>query len=142
MPYILVVEDDPNNALVFEAILRRIGGFDVGVTEDVDEIIESCRSGKVDLVIMDVSLTQSFFNGEKVDGLDIAKLLKEDDECKNIPVLLATAHAMKGDKERFLTMSGADGYITKPVMDHRGFVDTVKALILESENHPEIDKTV
>jgi two-component system, cell cycle response regulator DivK len=40
-----------------------------------------------------------------------------------------TAHAMEGDRETFLDQSGADGYISKPVVDHQQFVDQIKALL-------------
>lgn len=126
MAHILVVEDDPNNAMVFVAVLNRLGGFEVTVEENVDKILEASRSGTVDLIIMDVSLTQSFYEGKKVNGLEITKVLKADDECKDIPVILATAHAMKGDKERFLSDCGAEDYITKPIMDHENFIEKVK----------------
>jgi two-component system, cell cycle response regulator DivK len=133
MAHILVVEDDPNNALVFEAVLKRIGKFEVTVSENVDEILSLCRSGKIDLVIMDVSLTQSYYQGKKVDGLEITRLLKNDETAERIPVLLATAHAMKGEKERFLAASGADGYVTKPVLDHHALVRQIGELIQKSK---------
>ena len=145
MAHILVVEDDMNNALVFEAILKRLGGHEVEITEDVDVIFEQCRSGSIDLVVMDVSLTKSFYEGKKVNGLEITQVLRSDEACKDIPILLATAHAMKGDKERFLTTSGAEDYITKPIMDHHKFIGKVSALLEkkeEKENSTEKENTV
>ncbi len=130
MEHILVVEDDVNNAQVFKALLSRLGGFTVSVTEDVEEILRLCRAGTVNLVIMDVSLSQSFHNDEKFDGLDITRLLKEDEKTRHIPVVLATAHAMKGDRERFLAASGADGYVTKPVVNHRELIGKIRDLIV------------
>ncbi|HAK97354.1 MAG TPA: hypothetical protein DCM87_20785 [Planctomycetes bacterium] len=132
MAHILVVEDDPNNALVFDAVLKRIGRFDVTVSENVDEILSLCRAGKIDLVLMDVSLKQSFYGGAKVDGLDITRLLKKEPSCAGIPVLLATAHAMQGDTGRFLTASSADGLVTKPVLDHHALVRQIRELIQRS----------
>jgi CheY-like chemotaxis protein len=38
-----------------------------------------------------------------------------------VPVLLATAHAMRGDAEKLLADSGADGYVSKPIIDHDEF---------------------
>ena len=133
MAKILVVEDDHNNARVFEAILRRMGGFDVVLSEDVGEILDLCRRGEIDLVIMDISLTRSYWQGKKVDGIDITRLIKEDPETSHIPVLLATAHAMKGDRERFLEASGAEGYVAKPVLDHQAMIEDIRRLIAAKE---------
>ena len=133
MAHVLVVEDDASNAQVFEGILRRIGGHEVAVTERVEEILKQCRSGAIDLVIMDVSLSRSYYRDEKVDGLDIARLLKKDPSTRKIPILLVTAHARKGDRERFLASSGAQAYVTKPVFDHHAFLDCVHGLIADSK---------
>ncbi|MBN1419975.1 MAG: response regulator [Planctomycetes bacterium] len=136
MAHILVVEDDVNNARVFEAVFRRLGGFEVTVSEDVEQILALCRGGNVDLVVMDVSLVSSFYKGEKVDGLAVTRILKGEPSTASIPVLLATAHAMKGDRERFLSESGADGYISKPILDHHGLVNQVRSMIADRETSP------
>jgi len=62
-----------------------------------------------------------------MDGINITQLLKAAPQTAHLPVILVTAHAMEGDRENFLGQSGADGYITKPVIDHQDFVDQVKA---------------
>jgi CheY-like chemotaxis protein len=49
------------------------------------------------------------------------------------PVLLLTAHAMRGDRERLLGLSGADDYVAKPIVDHHEFVGTVQRLIDEAQ---------
>ena len=129
MPNVLVVEDDASNAQVFRAILKRIGGFQVTVTEDVEEVLNLVRARSVDLVIMDVSLSNSYYEDEKLDGLAITRLLKSEGATRGTPVLLTTAHAMAGDRERFLAASGANGYVAKPVMDHHGLIAQIRALI-------------
>ena len=47
-------------------------------------------------------------------------------------MLLATAHAMRGDAERLLAESGADQYISKPIVDHDVFVACVRELVREA----------
>jgi CheY-like chemotaxis protein len=126
---VLIVEDDPINMKVFAKILTKRGGFEVKGTENVDEVMAIAKSGNATVILMDVSLANSFYQGEAVDGIKITQLLKGDEETKNIPVILVTAHAMRGDKDSFLAESGADGYISKPVVDHQGFIDTVKGMI-------------
>ena len=129
MSTILIVEDDPINIRVFTKILKKRGKFDVVCSEDVDYILTMANEGKADAIVMDVSLTNSSYQGESVDGIRITQLLKSGDKTRDIPVILVTAHAMQGDRESFLEKSGADGYISKPVVDHQAFVDQIQGLI-------------
>jgi CheY-like chemotaxis protein len=78
---------------------------------------------------MDVSLANSIYQGKPIDGIKITQLLKADPTTASLPVILVTAHAMQGDREAFLSQSGADGYISKPVVDHQAFVDHIKGMI-------------
>lgn len=126
---IMVVEDDPMNAKFFELTLKRRGNFDVIVTENVDQIFALIRQGVIDMIVMDVSLTNSYYNGERVDGITLSRLIKQDNSSGEIPILLATAHAMKGEQEAFLKESGADGYVSKPVIDPNRFIMKVNELI-------------
>ncbi len=129
MTTILIVEDDPTNVRVFSKVLTKRGGLAVKHTEDVAEVIEIARSGEVALILMDVSLTRSVYEGKMMDGVKITQLLKADPLTMNVPVILLTAYAMEGDREKFLNQSGADDYISKPVIDHQAFVDQIKALL-------------
>lgn len=129
MKTVLIVEDDPINARVFSKILTKRGGLEVKHTENVDEVMQIARSREVDIILMDVSLSHSVYQGKPVDGIRITQMLKEDPSTSDLPVVLVTAHAMEGDRETFLKQSGADGYISKPVVDHQQFVDQVMGLL-------------
>jgi len=131
---ILVVEDDPMNAKLFQLILARKAGFKVEVTEDPARVLEVVRAGGADLIIMDVSLSNSAWDGVPVDGLEITRRLKLDPEARHIPILLATAHAMKGSKEKFLQESGADDYISKPIVSADELIQRIQTL-LGKRNH-------
>ncbi|NJL46537.1 MAG: response regulator [Leptolyngbyaceae cyanobacterium SM2_5_2] len=129
MKTVLIVEDDLVNARVFSKILTKRGGLAVKHTEDVEEVMAIARSGEADVILMDVSLSHSMYQGKPMDGIKITQLLKSDPGTANLPVILVTAHAMEGDRETFLSQSGADGYISKPVIDHQEFVDQIKSAI-------------
>ncbi len=131
---ILVVEDDPMNAKLFQLILARKAGYHVEVTENPAVVFERARSGDVDLIIMDVSLSNSEMDGVPVDGLEISRRLKRDPVAGRIPILLATAHAMKGSRESFLRSSGADDYISKPIVSADDLIARIQALIEKREN--------
>ncbi|BAZ04623.1 response regulator [Calothrix sp. NIES-3974] len=131
MKTVLIVEDDLINARVFSKILTKRGGLNVKHTENVDEVMEIAHSGGADIILMDVSLSRSVYQGKQVDGIKITQILKADPQTASLPIILVTAHAMEGDRENFLQQSGADGYISKPVVDHQQFVDQIKALLDE-----------
>ena len=129
MKTVLIVEDDLINARVFSKILTKRGGLEVKHTEDVDEVLQIAKARDADIILMDVSLSRSVYEGKPVDGIKITQMLKADPETSTVPIILVTAHAMQGDREAFLKQSGADAYISKPVVDHQEFVDKIKSLI-------------
>ncbi|MBP0001411.1 MAG: response regulator [Cyanobacteria bacterium SID2] len=132
MTTVLVVEDDPINWRVFQKILTRRGGLNALHSEDVAEVLSIARSGGVDIILMDVSLGNSHYEGKPVDGIRITQLLKGDPETSHLPVILVTANAMAGDRETFLEASGADGYIAKPILDHEDFLNQIRAMLTVS----------
>ena len=64
---------------------------------------------------MDVWLVDTSYQGERLDGLRLTRLIKGQQGGASPPVLLVTAHAMRG----------ADGYVSKPIVDHAEFTRIV-----------------
>ena len=126
---ILVVEDDPINIRYMQVVLTRKGGYEVLVSEDVPEILRMAKEEGLTCIIMDVSLTNSQWEGENVDGVFITKMLKADPASAKVPVMLATAHAMSGDREKFMRESGAEGYLSKPIHDPDAFIKAVHEVV-------------
>lgn len=126
---IIIVEDDPTNARVAERVLSRMGGHDVFVSEDGDTVLDRCVRGEVDLVVMDISLANTLVGGEAVDGVGLTQLIRKRAPGGGPPVLVLTAHAMRGDRARILAASGADDYIAKPIVDHHDLVARVAELL-------------
>ncbi|MEM7760036.1 MAG: response regulator [Cyanobacteria bacterium P01_A01_bin.40] len=129
MTTVLIVEDDPINLRVFSKILTKRGGLQVIGTEIVEEVLQYAQSGEIDVILMDVALANSIYQGKPVDGIRITQMLKADADTANLPVILVTAHAMEGDRENFIKQSGADGYISKPVVDHEAFIQQIVSLV-------------
>lgn len=71
------------------------------------EGIEKVRREKPDLILLDIHMP-------RMDGYEVARLLGEDSECSQIPIVAVTALAMVGDREKILA-SGFCGYIAKPL---------------------------
>jgi len=129
MKTVLILEGDLISTRVFSKILTtKRGGLAVKHTENVEEMMQIAANGEADLILMDVSLPHSVYQGKSVDGIKMTQLLKADPQTASLPIILVTAHAMAGDKET-LMQSGADGYISKPVVDHQDFVNQIKALL-------------
>jgi two-component system cell cycle response regulator DivK len=126
---ILIVEDDAINVKFMKVVLTRKGGFEVVVSEDVAEIMTLAAVGDLSAIIMDISLSRTVYEGRKVDGIFITRLLKANPATAQIPVILATAHAMTGDKERFLAETGAEHYLSKPIHDPDHFLNEVRKVL-------------
>ena len=132
MKHVLVVEDDPHNAVLFRKLLERRGGFRVTVSESADEILQLAETGDLSLVIMDVSLANTRHDGVALGGVELCRMIKRNPATASIPVILATAHAMRGDAEELLTESGADDYVAKPIVDHEAFIHQVRSILAEA----------
>ncbi len=128
MSQVLIVEDIPANQIIMSKALTKVGGYEVMVTEDVEQVLALTQAGQVGLVVMDINLKNSFYQGRGVDGLEITGILKSDPITRDIPVLLASAHAVNGKGARLCAQSGADGYIGKPFELH-AFVGHVQQLL-------------
>jgi CheY-like chemotaxis protein len=102
---ILVVEDNPANQMLIEAVLRR-AGYSITVVGSAAEALDSIENRRPDLILMDVQLPG-------MDGLSLTRQLKADPGTAAIPVVALTAHAMASDRELSFD-AGCAGYITKP----------------------------
>jgi CheY-like chemotaxis protein len=106
MTTVLVVEDDPfNMELVVEILTSQ--GFTVEEAVDGREAIEKTEQKVYNLILMDIGLPE-------VRGVKAAKIIKNNPQYKNVPIIALTAYAMKGDRERYLA-EGFDDYISKPI---------------------------
>ena len=126
---ILIVEDDPINVKFMSVVLIRKGKYEVVVSEDVPEILAIAAAGGISAIIMDISLSRSTYEGNKVDGIFITRMLKANPATRHIPVILATAHAMTGDRERFLADTGAEHYLSKPIHDPDHFIAEIRKVL-------------
>ncbi len=104
---ILLVEDNPVNQELLKIILKK-GGCLVEVANNGIEAIEkySTNPEKFDLIFMDIQMPV-------MDGTEATKVLR-DKGFKDIPIIALTAHAIKGDREKYLE-AGMNDYISKPV---------------------------
>lgn len=117
---ILVVEDNDMNMQLVEFLLEE-GGYAIVKATSGEEALTITRDQSapaLDLILMDIHLPG-------MDGLSVVRAMKEDSRTRRIPILALTAHAMRGDKDRFLE-AGCDGYISKPI-DVKTFVSSIES---------------
>src|SRR5712692_9138319 len=117
---ILVVDDEPRIVQLVRDYLEH-GGFTVLVASDGPSALRSARTGRPDLVVLDLSLPG-------LDGLDVARSLRRDGE---VPIIMLTARTDESDKLIGLEL-GADDYLTKP-FSPKELVARVRAVLRRAE---------
>jgi len=117
---ILVVDDEPRIVQLVRDYLEH-GGFTVLVASNGAAALRTARTGRPDLVILDLGLPG-------LDGLDVARALRRDGE---VPIIMLTARTEESDKLVGLEL-GADDYLTKP-FSPKELVARVRAVLRRAE---------
>jgi CheY-like chemotaxis protein len=107
MTRIAIVEDNPDNRLLALAILE--GRYECIEYETGVEALDGLRHDVPALVLLDISLPG-------MDGVETLRHIRADAALRHLPVIALTAHAMTGDRERYL-QAGFDDYVAKPILD-------------------------
>ena len=128
MKRVVIVEDNESVAKFFRYVLEHNGAYTAAITESGDEAIRLARDEATVAVLVDVSLRATQYEGRYIDGLELSRILKEDPQSGRVPVIIATAHVMSGDRERFLRESRADGFVRKPVVDPQELLSLIAKL--------------
>jgi two-component system, cell cycle response regulator DivK len=115
----LVVDDNKNN-LMLEKDLLEVAGFIVLEAENAADGIAIARKEKPDIIIMDVRLPD-------MRGTEAARILREDKELNNIPIVFVTASVMAEGREEINAVTNS-GFIGKPI-NTRTFVKEVNQFI-------------
>jgi PAS domain S-box-containing protein len=105
---VLLAEDNIVNRKLAVKLLEKAGLKPVTVENGL-EVLKALEKEKFDMILMDVQMPE-------MDGIDATKKIREIEKEKggHITIIALTAHAMKGDRERFLE-AGMDDYLPKPL---------------------------
>ncbi len=114
---ILLVEDNEMNQAVAVGLLKKMG-CRVIIAQNGFEAVEAVSNNRIDLILMDGQMPG-------MDGFETTKIIrtKEKKNQENqpshnttvrVPIIALTAHAMKGDRQKFIA-AGMDDYLTKPI---------------------------
>jgi len=117
-----LVEDNPDNRLLVQAILE--DEYEIDEYENGIDALAGMATSPPELVLLDISLPG-------MDGTEVLERMRADDIMRGIPVIALTAHAMAGDRERFLGL-GFNHYMTKPIVDVDALMAAIERLLAEA----------
>jgi CheY-like chemotaxis protein len=115
-PKIAVIEDNPDNRMLVQALLEdryEISEYETGV-----EAVEGLGGDVPDLILLDISLPE-------MDGTEVLAWIRGQDGLKHLPVIALTAHAMAGDRDKYLA-AGFNDYVTKPIVDEDVLIEAIE----------------
>ncbi|MCF4996673.1 response regulator [Pseudomonas syringae] len=107
--HVLLVEDNPVNQTVIEAMLRSLG-FTVSVATDGAQAVSSAANREFEAILMDCRLPI-------IDGYEATRQIRQLPERMNVPIIALTANALQGDRETCLS-AGMNDYLAKPFKRH------------------------
>jgi CheY-like chemotaxis protein len=113
---VLIVEDQEDNALIYETMLRHVG-YEVLIAADGLSGLEAIRRHRPALVLLDISLP-------KLSGFEVAALVRQDPELAEVRLIALTALAFAADRERAGSL-GFEAYLAKPI-EPRAVLEAVK----------------
>ncbi|MGJ5673808.1 MAG: hybrid histidine kinase/response regulator HrmK [Nostochopsis sp.] len=105
-PNILLVEDDSQNARLIQIYLQKLG-YQINLVNNAKQMWKILDQQKPAVILLDIKLPDE-------NGLAIIQKLREHQQYRNIPIIVQTAMAMKGDREICLA-AGVNEYISKPI---------------------------
>jgi len=119
MNRILVIQDSPSVNAILKFRLEK-GGFSVETVETGEEGIEKTKACQYQLILLD-------YNLPGINGSQVCRILKEEDNTRNIPVVFMSA---KDEDElcQITKEAGADGYIGLP-FDGKTFIDKINRVL-------------
>ena len=119
---ILVIDDTPDNLVVMQVVLK-YHGAQVYTADSAEAGFEILKSVHPTVILLDIRMP-------KVNGVEMFKILKENDATAEIPIIAITAYAMDNDRDQFMGL-GFDGYMAKP-FDMFTFVPEVAQIVLKA----------
>jgi TMAO reductase system sensor TorS len=125
---VLLAEDQPINQKVAMSLLSKIG-CDVTLAGNGREAIDAMESARFDLILMDIQMP--VMGG---DAAAAAIRRQEKTTGEHVPIIAMTAHALKGDREKYLAC-GMDGYISKPI-NRDALLDAIGEVLSPSDVPP------
>jgi CheY-like chemotaxis protein len=132
---ILLVDDDKILAESTAKLIECLGDHHVYITDEPQEVVQQCLSGKVDLVMMDVNLPGAEWEGKSISGADLSRFLKTQPQTADIPIVLVTAYALVNEQKVLLETSQAEIFYSKPILDFEALLTKLRQLVKKEINN-------
>jgi len=129
MARILVVEDDPDIALLLAHYLQR-AGFEADMVSSGVDVLPRMQKAPPDLLLLDLMLPG-------LDGLEVCRAVRSDGHTASIPIIMVTAKGEESDRIVGLEL-GADDYITKPFSPNE-VIARIRALLRRAQRTGQAD---
>jgi two-component system, cell cycle response regulator DivK len=120
---ILLIEDNADNRLLVTVLLE--DRYRVVEAATAEEALMLLPAIAPDLFLIDITLPG-------MDGIELLAELRRLPASARVPAIAFTAHAMEGDRERFLA-AGFDGYLSKPILEERLLHEAVTSALRAAE---------
>jgi two-component system cell cycle response regulator DivK len=119
---VLYVEDNDDNVYMLKMRLELLGDFEVLTANDGEKGCEMAVSGQPDIILMDLEMPV-------IDGWEATQRLKGNPQTRDIPIIVLSAHALAGEREKALA-AGCDEFDTTPIEFQR-LVATIRRVLAQ-----------
>lgn len=128
MKKILIIEDDIITQQFYTMFFKK-RNIECIITDNGDKIFNALANEEIGVILMDINLSNTYFNGEKIDGIKLSQLIKANNDYMNIPLVLVTASSLSSQIKKFLNDTKAEDIVTKPILDYNRFINKINYYI-------------
>lgn len=125
---ILIVEDDAMLQEFYKILFKRLG-YNCIISENGEEIINHITCGNINLLIVDLNLKNTFLNSQAIDGVALARYVKQNFYKLRIPILVITAYSANYFADDMIKDGSADDFMLKPIVNFDKLIEKVERLL-------------
>lgn len=129
MKKLLIIEDDTLTQQLYLVYFKK-SGIEPYITDDAEELFTLLNTENIGLILMDINLTNTYFRGEKMDGIKLSRLIKSNSDTKNIPIIIATGFSAFNHDDSLVRQTQADDLIIKPITNFNAFINKVNQYLI------------
>ena len=108
MSKVLIVDDEPDIVDIIEILLKK-KGYEVFAAYNAKQCFEILKNKRPDIILLDIMMPD-------MDGMDVCNEIKNNNETKDIPVVMVTVKSAEEDIKKCFREARCDGYIVKPII--------------------------
>ncbi len=125
---LLILEDDLFAQEIYQYIFGK-AKIKCKIVDNPKDLFEQLAENSIGAIIMDVRISNAEYENKRVTGIDLSRIVKQNNDYSHLPIILATAFINDGNKKTLLEESLADDYITKPITDFNGLIAKINGYL-------------